>query len=81
MRDSSSRTPPSPPAPPRGCRAALAAAGATRLQVNVDDEPVAPAMRIPTTTPPIGAVLSVWTDGGADSVAVITAALTGKGKG
>lgn len=43
--------------------ARLATAGARRLQVNVDDEPVAPAMRIPTFEQPIGAIVSVWTDG------------------
>ncbi|GEP37661.1 hypothetical protein NPS01_13240 [Nocardioides psychrotolerans] len=44
-------------------RAALAAAGAERLQVNLDDEHVAAAMRIPTGDRPIGAVVSVWTSG------------------
>jgi hypothetical protein len=39
----------------------LAAVGATHLQVNVDDDDVAPAMRIPTTESPIGAIVSVWT--------------------
>jgi hypothetical protein len=42
-------------------RERLAAAGVTRFQVNVDDEAVAPAMRIPTTDSPIGAIVSVWT--------------------
>jgi hypothetical protein len=42
-------------------RERLAAVGVTRLQVNVDDEAVAPAMRIPTTDRPIGAIVSVWT--------------------
>jgi hypothetical protein len=42
--------------------ARLAGAGASRLQVNVDDEAVAPAMRIPTFEEPIGAIVSVWTD-------------------
>ena len=41
--------------------ARLAAVGATRLQVNVDDEAVAPAMRIPTFDQPISAIVSVWT--------------------
>lgn len=41
--------------------ARLAAAGGRRLQVNVDDEAVAPAMRIPTGDEPIGAIVSVWT--------------------
>jgi len=39
----------------------LAEAGVTRLQLNVDDEAVAPAMRIPTGDQPIGAIVSVWT--------------------
>ncbi len=39
--------------------AALREAGAERLQVNLDDEPVAAAMRIPTAEP-ITAVVSVW---------------------
>jgi len=43
-------------------RRALAEAGVTRLQVNLDDEPVAEAMRIPTTDPSISAVVSVWTE-------------------
>lgn len=38
---------------------ALAAAGVRRLQVNVDDEHVAAAMRIPTGEP-VAAVVSVW---------------------
>ncbi len=57
--------------------AALAAAGATRLQVNVDDEPVAEAMRIPTgpaSLGPVRAVVSVWV-GSADTAPVVTAAL------
>jgi len=54
-------------------RLALEAAGAERLQVNVDDAHVAPAMRIPTSDEPIGAIVSVWTSGPAD---VVTAALT-----
>jgi len=39
----------------------LAAAGVRRLQLNLDDADVAPAMRIPTGEP-IGAIVSVWTD-------------------
>lgn len=53
-------------------RSHLAQAGATRLQLNVDDEHVAAAMRIPTFERPVGAVVSVWTDGRAGD---ITAAL------
>lgn len=41
-------------------RDALAATGATRLQVNVDDDAVAPAMRFGPGTP-ITAVVAVWT--------------------
>lgn len=52
--------------------ATLAAAGVERLQLNVDDEHVAPAMRIPTGEAPIGAVISVWTTGPA---AVVVSAL------
>lgn len=44
-----------------GFRTAIAAAGASRLQVNVDDEDVAPAMRFGPGTP-VTAVVSVWTD-------------------
>lgn len=41
--------------------AALAEAGVRRLQLNLDDADVAPALRIPTGEP-IGAVVSLWTD-------------------
>ncbi|WP_408899056.1 hypothetical protein ACJ5H2_08090 [Nocardioides sp. R1-1] len=44
-----------------GFRADVAAAGATRLQVNVDDADVAPAMRFGPGTP-ITAVVSAWTE-------------------
>ncbi|TIC88712.1 hypothetical protein E8D34_03315 [Nocardioides sp. GY 10113] len=44
-----------------GFRAALAAAGATRLQVNLDDADVAPAMRFGPGAR-ITAVVSVWAD-------------------
>ena len=43
-----------------GLHAALAEAGVERLQVNVDDEPVSRAMRIPTSEPAIGAIVSAW---------------------
>jgi hypothetical protein len=49
---------------------ALAAAGAERLQVNVDDADVAAAMRIPTFDEPIGAIVSVWLADGADPASV-----------
>ena len=40
--------------------AALAEAGVRRLQVNVDDEPVSAAMRIPQFDTPVGAIVSTW---------------------
>jgi hypothetical protein len=43
-----------------GLHADLAAVGAVRLQLNVDDEPVAKAMRIAELDPPVGAVVSTW---------------------
>lgn len=49
-------------------RRALAVAGVTRLQVNLDDEPVSKAMRIPTTDPAISAVVSIWTEAGPDDL-------------
>lgn len=49
--------------------ARLAARGVRRLQVNLDDEPVAPALRLQTFDDPVGAVLSVWTDGPGEDVA------------
>lgn len=54
--------------------ARLAARGVRRLQVNLDDEAVAPAMRLQTFDESVGAVVSVWTDGAADAV---VAALSG----
>lgn len=48
-------------------RAEAAAAGATRLQVNLDDDAVAPAMRFGPGAP-ITAVVSMWTDGGPETV-------------
>ncbi|HCB03762.1 MAG TPA: hypothetical protein PLZ93_15685 [Nocardioides sp.] len=40
----------------------LAAAGVRRLQLNLDDDDVAPAMRIAAGPDHIAAVLSIWTD-------------------
>ncbi|GED96037.1 hypothetical protein [Gordonia crocea] len=57
-------------------RAALAAAGASALQVNVDDEAVAPAMRLHAARP-VTAVLSVWTEGEARPVIDAVAEATG----
>ena len=44
-------------------RERLLAAGAVRLQLNLDDEPVREALRLQTFADPVGAVVSVWTDG------------------
>lgn len=57
-------------------RARLAEAGATRLQLNLDDEAVAVAMRIPTGEQPIGAIISVWTTGDPAPVSEQLAAVT-----
>ena len=52
--------------------ARVAGAGVRRLQVNVDDEPVADALRLQTFDEPVRAVVSVWTDGDvADAVAAV----------
>lgn len=51
-------------------RTALAAGGATTLQVNVDDEPVAAALRFGPGTP-ITAVVSVWTEDPAAALAAL----------
>ncbi|WP_036564121.1 hypothetical protein [Nocardioides halotolerans] len=56
-------------------RERLAAAGARRLQLNVDDADVAPAMRLATSPEHIGAIVSVWTDAGSDTA--VTEALAG----
>jgi hypothetical protein len=58
--------------------ARLAAAGVRRLQVNVDDEAVAPAMRIPTFDEPIGAIVSVWTDDAPDAASAVLASVTSR---
>lgn len=50
-------------------RASLAAAGATRLQVNLDDEHIPDSvLRLQHFAEPLTAVVSVWTDGAADDV-------------
>ncbi|MFD0804730.1 EthD domain-containing protein [Nocardioides caeni] len=51
-------------------RTALAATGARRLQVNVDDTDVAPAMRFGPGAP-ITAVVSVWGDDAAAALSVV----------
>lgn len=52
----------------------LAAAGVRRLQVNVDDEHVASALRLQTFDAPVTAVASVWTDGDPEAAAEVLAA-------
>ena len=52
----------------RDLHARLHAAGVRRLQVNVDDDPVADAMRIPHLPDPIRAFVSTWD---ADPAAVV----------
>ncbi|WP_193606527.1 hypothetical protein [Nocardioides lijunqiniae] len=59
-------------------RDALAAAGGERVQLNVDDEHVAPAMRIPASEEPIGAIVSVWTSGPAEAVAQVLAGVAAR---
>ena len=52
--------------------AGLRAVGVRRLQLNVDDEPVAAAMRIPHFDEPVGAIVSTW-DADAAGVAGVLA--------
>lgn len=55
---------------------AVRAAGATRLQVNVDDADVAPAMlRITTFDTPVRAVVSAWTEGETAGISQVLAGL------
>lgn len=61
-------------------RADLAAAGASRLQVNLDDEHVAPAMRFGPGAP-ITAVVSVWTTGDPAAAAGVVHELDGTADG
>ncbi|CAN5171037.1 EthD domain-containing protein [soil metagenome] len=51
---------------------ALHRVGVARLQVNVDDAPVAAAMRIPAEDAPIGAILSTWGSTAAQVVATLS---------
>jgi hypothetical protein len=55
-------------------RAALAGTGVRRLQLNLDDADVAPALRL-ATGEPITAVVSVWCDAGTDDPAPVAAQL------
>lgn len=52
----------------------LASVGVRRLQLNLDDAEVAPAMRIATGPNPIAAIVSVWADSDADVTAALTEA-------
>jgi hypothetical protein len=56
-----------------GLHRRLQDAGVRRLQLNLDDADVAPAMRIPTADP-VGAIVSTWSD--EDVSATVTAVLT-----
>jgi hypothetical protein len=58
--------------------ARLAAAGVRRLHVNVDDDAVAPAMRIPTFEEPIGAIVSAWSDQAPDAISEVLATVTSR---
>ena len=49
-------------------------AGVSRLQLNLDDAEVAPAMRIATAPDPIAAIVSVWADSDADVTATLSEA-------
>lgn len=61
---------------------ALRAAGATRLQVNVDDADVATAMlRITTFDAPVRAVVSVWTDTDPDEISELLSGLAERSAG
>ncbi len=59
------------PAPLRAAalRDEMVGAGAVRVQLNVDDEHVAPALRLATAAP-VSAVLSVWSDPAHDPAGV-----------
>lgn len=61
---------------------ALRAAGATRLQVNVDDADVREAMlRITTFERPVPAVVSVWTDADPDAISALLAGVAERSAG
>jgi hypothetical protein len=60
-------------------RDALAAAGATRLQVNLDDEHISESvLRLQTFVQPLTSVVSVWTRGPADAVLDVLRPLAGR---
>jgi hypothetical protein len=54
----------------------LRAAGVRRLQLNLDDADVAPAMRIATGAEHIGAIISVWADADAEVTEALASATT-----
>jgi hypothetical protein len=55
----------------------LEQAGVRRLQLNLDDEDVAPAMRIATGPDRIDAIISVWADSDDDVTSALSRALGG----
>ncbi len=55
----------------------LASAGVRRLQLNLDDADVAPAMRLATGPEHIGAIVTAWVDADAGTDAGVTEALAG----
>ena len=54
----------------------LADAGVRRLQLNLDDDDVAPAMRIATGPDHIGAIVSVWADADPEVTEALASATT-----
>src|SRR5689334_12783699 len=58
-------------------RAALAAAGATAVQVNVDDDAVGPALRFGPGEP-VTALVSLWAPDGGDSLIDLVATAAGE---
>jgi hypothetical protein len=63
-------------------RDALRAAGATKLQVNVDDADVAPAkLRITTFDAPVSAIVSIWTENDPASFSELLAAAAERSAG
>lgn len=60
----------------RALHSALAEAGAGRVQLNVDDEPVAEAMRFGQFEKPVGAIVSTWDADAAAIARVLATAAT-----
>lgn len=61
--------------------ARLATRGVRRLQVNLDDEPVAAALRLQTFAEPVAAVVSAWTTGPADEVVAVLSGIATRVEG